>query len=345
MHDFDFRNRRAQRRRRLGGWAAATFSLLIFIGVGIYSVRAGIVGVSHGKGNTPLINLPGFTQSTPVPPPCSTPSHPLGDSTLSITSGGMRRTFIVHLPPSYSNNQTLPIVFNYHGYARTAADMATYTNMGALADKENFIVVFPQGEDNPPSWNAGIGAFGPTGSADDVQFTRDMLGFLEKNYCVDTHRVYATGYSIGGSMAYRVACALSQQIAGLATVEGAFYHAPGGCQPSRPIPVLEIHGQADTLAPYDGDPGRLLAAVSVFLNVWFTLDKCNSNVSKTVFQQGDVTGIEWPNCADGTVVEHYRISDGGHVWPGAAPRPSLGFTTHTIDANVVVWNFFKQFHT
>ena len=56
------------------------------------------------------------------------------------------------------------------------------------------------------------------------------------------------GYSLGGGMAYRIACTLSSQIAALATVEGAFYHFPGGCNPSRPIPVLEIHGQADQLA-------------------------------------------------------------------------------------------------
>jgi polyhydroxybutyrate depolymerase len=56
-----------------------------------------------------------------------------------------------------------------------------------------------------------------------------------------------------------------------------------------------------------------------------------------------VTGIEWPACAPGTVVEHYRISDGGHTWPGSSPEPTLGFTTQTIDANVVIWNFFSQF--
>jgi polyhydroxybutyrate depolymerase len=209
-------------------------------------------------------------------------------------------------------------------------------------------VVFPQGaldNANPPkpSWNAGIGAGGPTGTTDDVQFTRDILSYMQKHYCVDAQRIYVTGYSIGASMAYRVACTLSDQIAALATVEGAFYHIPpNGCQATRSVPVLEIHGLADQLAPYNGAPPKL--SVQSFLNLWFAIDKCNTSVSKVIFQQADVTGTQWPQCANGTMVEHYAISDGGHVWPGSAtPMPSLGYTTHTIDANVVIWNFFSGF--
>ncbi len=85
-----------------------------------------------------------------------------------------------------------------------------------------------------------------------------------------------------------------------------------------------------------------MASVQTMLNLWLGLDQCQSS-NKVIFQKADVTGIEWPNCASGTVVEHYRISDGGHTWPGSSPEPSLGYTTQTIDANVVIWNFFKQF--
>ena len=222
--------------------------------------------------------------------------------------------------------------------------MARYSNMAAEADKAGFILVFPQGLDNPPSWNAGIGAQGPTGDADDIQFTRDMLGFLEKNYCVDSHRIYVTGFSLGGGMAYRVACMLSKQVAAIATVAGAFYHVPGGCQPSRPVPVLEIHGQADQFAPYAGNPNMGMAAVQVYLNAWLNHDQCSES-SQVIFQQGDVTAIAWKHCANGSVVEHYRISDGGHTWPGGGIIATLGYTTHVIDANAVIWNFFSQYST
>lgn len=343
MDNVDFHYTRARRRQRLAAWMCMVVALLMLMGVLVYSFQTGILpgfAGTHGQ-----LTLPGFGR-VPGRSDCSTPDHPTGDSTLSLNSGGMQRSFIVHLPPSYGQ-EPQAVVLNYHGYDNTAARMDKYTDMGTEADRANFIVVFPQGADDSvgkTSWNAGIGVSGTTGNADDVQFTRDMLRYLHRNYCIDTHRIYVTGYSIGASMAYRVACTLSDQIAALATVEGAFYHFDGGCQPTSPMPVLEIHGQADQFAPYDGAPDRKLASVQTFLNVWFNLDTCNTNSSSTIFQQADVTGLKWSSCAKGTVVEHYRISDGGHVWPGSAtPMPDLGYTTHTIDANTVIWNFFSAF--
>lgn len=343
MYQHDFHHGRTFLTRRLVAWVCLAFSLLLVIGAALYSLQAGLIpGI--GK-NSPLHISPGFGQGNNGAP-CSL-THTPGDETLGLSSGGLRRTFIVHLPPAYASHP-LPVVINYHGYDNTAANMERYTDMGTEADQAQFIVVFPQGALDTaappkPSWNAGIGAFGPTGTADDVQFTRDMLSYLLKNYCTDARRIYVTGYSIGASMAYRVACELSDQIAALATVEGAFYHIPpSGCLAQRPLPVLEIHGLADQFAPYDGAPPKL--SVQTFLNLWMAIDQCNAGVSQTIFRQSDVTATLWPRCANGVVIEHYSISDGGHVWPGSAiPMPSLGYTTHTISANVVIWHFFSMF--
>lgn len=315
-------------------------AVLIIMGVFTFSARAGIL--SNIGSN---LTSPGgiFNFNPKRANACTTPAHAPGENYLSIYSGGLKRYFLVHLAPSYGSLPQ-PLVLNYHGYDNTAQRTAQHTNMGATADQEGFILVFPQGVDSPPSWNAGVGADGPTGDADDVQFTRDLISYLEQNYCVDTHRIYAVGYSLGGGMAYRVACTLSNQIAAIATVEGAFYNIPGGCNPTLPIPVLEIHGQADQLAPYDGDPVKETASVQVYLNAWLSQDQCQS-ANKVIFQKDDVTAIEWPNCAGGVVVEHYRISDGGHTWPGSSPIPSLGYTSQTIDANTVIWNFVSQFST
>lgn len=333
MHQSDYEY--SPNRRRILAITGFIIALLLILGVVVYSAHAGILpGPGH---STPGVSVSTQQQTSA----CTTPQHRPGDAMLSIHSAGLTRTFLVHLPPSYGT-QFQPLVINYHGYDNTALRTAQHTNMGAEADKAGFILVFPQAVDSPPSWDAGIGHYGPTGDADDVQFTRDLISYMENNYCVDTHRIYVTGYSEGGGMVYRLACELSQQIAAFATVEGAFYHVPGGCNPARPVPFLEIHGQADQLAPYDGNPGLGMASVQTMLNLWLGIDKCQST-NKVIFQKADVTGIEWPDCAPGTVVEHYIISDGGHTWPGSSPEPSLGFTTQTIDANVVIWNFFKQF--
>lgn len=344
MKPFERRSNQSRRTGRLLLLSGITFSLLVMLTFAVYAVAT--LAHSHLPQGVTAQNSPVVkTHATPTEPPitCTTPQHAPGNSNNTITSGGLQRTFLLHLPPSYGR-QPQPLVINYHGYTETTQVFAQYSNMAVESDKAGFILVFPQGEDNPTTWNAGIGAYGPTGDANDVQFTHDLLRYLEKNYCVDAHRIYVAGYSIGGGMAYRVACNLSTQIAAFATVEGAFYTAPGGCHPSHPVSVLEIHGQADRYAPYTGNPPLRMAAVQPYLNDWLDWDEC-SDTTQTFFKQSDVTGIEWPHCADGTVVAHYIISDGGHTWPGATPRPSLGFTTHTIDANVVIWDFFKQFST
>jgi polyhydroxybutyrate depolymerase len=338
MYNSDFDHKPPRKIRRLLVSIGSGISLAMILGFVVFSTHTGIL-----SGLTNLSQAPGSPGIDDFQPrnSCNAPPHQPGDSRLSIRSGGLNRTFLVHLAPSYGN-QPQPLVINYHGYSGNAQDSAQHTNMSVEADKAGFILVFPQGVDSPPSWNAGIGAFGPTGDADDVQFTRDLISYFEHNYCIDAHRIYATGYSLGGGMAYRIACELSNQIAAFATVAGAFYRLPGGCNPSRPVPVLEIHGQADRYAPYDGNPYMGMAAVQVFLNFWLAHNNCNAT-NEVIFQKSDVTAIAWPHCASGSVVEHYRISDGGHTWPGSSPNPGLGYTTHTIDANVVIWNFFSQF--
>ncbi len=342
MYNSDFDHKPSHKVRRFVASIGIGVVVAIILAVIVFSMHTGILpGISNGSQapGSPGASISNINAHIA----CNTPPHQEGDSRLLIRSGGLNRTFLVHLAPSYGN-QPQPLVINFHGYSGNAQDSAQHTNMSMEADKAGFILVFPQGVDSPPSWNAGIGAFGPTGDADDVQFTRDLISHFETNYCVDAHRIYVTGYSLGGGMAYRIACALSNQIAAFATVAGAFYHIPGGCNPSRPVPLLEIHGQADRFAPYNGNPYMGMAAVQVYLNFWLAHDQCNAT-NEVIFQQSDVTGIAWPHCANGTVVEHYRISDGGHTWPGSSPNPGLGYTTHTIDANIVIWNFFNQFTT
>jgi polyhydroxybutyrate depolymerase len=315
-------------------------SLILILGAfacNTYSTNTPTTNQSSTNSNKSSINL------IPIHNICHTPLHKVGNETISIQSGGITRTFIIHLAPSYG---LIPqaLVITFHGYQNTALRTAQRTHLGDEADKAGFILVFPQGIDNPPTWNAGIGADGPTGDTNDVQFTSDLITYLEHNYCIDTHRIYVTGYSLGGGMAYRIACSLSNQIAAFATVAGAFYRIPGGCNPSRAIPLLEIHGQADQFAPYDGNSNMGMASVQTYLNFWLTHDQCKPT-SKFIFEKADVTGLEWSQCAHGTVIQHYRISDGGHVWPGSSPTLGIGYNSSTINANIVIWNFLSRFST
>jgi polyhydroxybutyrate depolymerase len=263
-------------------------------------------------------------------PPCTTPKHKSGDAYGSIQSAGLKRTFLLHLPPSYGLHPQA-LVVAYHGYSWSAAQMEHTSHLDSEGDKVGFVLALPQGVDDPPSWNAGVGAFGPTGDADDVQFTRDLLTYLSKNYCVDMQRVYITGFSLGSGMAYRIACTLTNQIAAVATVSGAYYSA-GGCNATRALPVMEIHGFADPSAPYDGWPERKMIGVPEYLHLWQQIDQCSTN-SRVILRTNEVTGTQWSQCAAHTEVVHYRIEHGVHSWP----NPSV------LDADKIIWQFFQQF--
>lgn len=278
-----------------------------------------------------------LAQTSPLPQiTCTTPQHNTGDSTQTVLSGGLNRTFKLHLSPYYGR-QPLPVVISYHGYSGTAQLMADTTGFNQLADQagfNGFIAVYPQGYESVPTWNAGINASVglPTGAEDDIQFTRDMLTYLKQNYCIDSNRVYLTGFSLGGGLAYRLACDLSDQITAIGTASGAYYPLPEGCHPSRPVSVLEIHGAADTQAPYTGNPSVGMASIPNYLHTWLTLDQCDTT-PHVFLQQTDVTGSEWTHCAAGVQVRHYLIADGIHSWPAPA----------VLNGGAVMWDFFKQF--
>src|SRR6266700_899411 len=312
--------------RRIIAIAGMALALLVFFGIITYNVTMG----------REMLALPGggsfLSTSTPppTPVPCTKPRHAGGDSSVAIISGGVKRTFLLHLPPDYGQHLQ-PLVVGYHGYSWTSQFMENVTRLNVTADHNGFILAMPQGVDSPPSWNAGNGPSGPTADADDVQFNRDLLAYLTKNYCVDAHRVYLTGFSLGGGMVYRVACALSSQITAIATVSGAYYPF-GGCHPARPLPVLEIHGAEDTEAPYDGSQAMHIASVHDYLSVWRSLDKCSS-ASHVIMQTNNITGTAWSQCASDTEVVHYRIANGDHHWPGE----------QTMDTNATIWEFFSKY--
>src|SRR5260370_31056947 len=152
MFDSNSAQKASHEGRRVVVRAGVGIAVVMIVGVIVYSARAGIVpGISHlsttpGKGAANSIQAHNL---------CNTPSHPAGDSNASIRSGGLVRTFIVHLAPSYGN-QPQPVVINYHGYDNTAQRTAQHTNMGAEADRAGFILVFPHAIDSPTSRNSRI---------------------------------------------------------------------------------------------------------------------------------------------------------------------------------------------
>jgi polyhydroxybutyrate depolymerase len=125
-----------------------------------------------------------------------------GDYDLTLSTEGMERSYLLHIPTGYDGSKSLPLVFVLHGYGGTAEGMVTITDMSDKADQKNFIVAYLNGAGEGPSWNNGLTN---TSSADDVAFVRTLASQLKEELNVDGTRVYAAGFSNGGMMSHRLA--------------------------------------------------------------------------------------------------------------------------------------------
>ncbi|GAA0603459.1 PHB depolymerase family esterase [Kutzneria viridogrisea] len=262
------------------------------------------------------------------------PTAPGSTASGSITSGGLHRDYLVHVPANYEQGKAVPMVLAFHGRGQSDQLIETYSGLDALPA----ITVYPQGTATSNGQAGWQGAPYSSG-ADDVRFTEDLISSLRQQVCVDSHRVYATGKSNGGGFVGVLGCRLSTRIAAIAPVAAAFYDTGQQCAPQRPMPVLDFHGTADSVIPYQGAPDRKLPSIPDWLTGWAGRDGCTSDPA-TFFTKEDVTGERWSGCRGGSEVQHYKVTGGDHTWPGTASKSGPGHTTQTIKATDLMWQFF-----
>jgi len=139
----------------------------------------------------------------------------------SINHDNLERSYIIYIPESYTGDDPVPVVLNFHGYTSNAQDQMGYGDFRTVADQENFLVVHPQGTIDPSSgqtfWNAQWFLDG----VDDIGFVSALIDSLAGEYNIDLSRVYSTGMSNGGFLSHTLACELSDKIAAIASVTGS----------------------------------------------------------------------------------------------------------------------------
>jgi polyhydroxybutyrate depolymerase len=309
---------------------------------------AGIWPTQPSDAAVPDAGVLTFGDAAPVPSNihCTGKTGPGGDTTLNLTSGGLARDALVHVPPSYDATTGTMLILNFHGYTSNAPEEEFLTDMNATADARNFITVYPDGVMS--SFNAGACCgVAWNNSVDDIQFTKDLLANLESQYCIDPTHIFATGMSNGGFMAHRLGCQMADVFAAIAPVAGVMGIPDDQCQPSRPVPVLDFHGTADPVVPYNGGSplvglgsaiGVNFQSVAQTIDTWLAIDVCLTP-GVTIFSSGDATCIDYTRCAQGGEVVQCTIANGGHTWPGGVPIP-LGNTSTSISATNTMVDFF-----
>jgi polyhydroxybutyrate depolymerase len=272
--------------------------------------------------------------------------------------GGTTRTYVIHLPATYGKHkQRVPLVLAFHGGGGRSGRFETLSRLSEKADKEGFVVVYPdgmlsQGALSIRTWNAGK-CCNPKASlgrqADDVGFVSALIDELAKTYRIDTKRVYATGHSNGAMFCYRLACELSNKIAAIAPNAGTI-QLQQPCQPARVVPVIHFQSKLDKNVPYQGGFGtrgisnQWNPSVDSTLSVFANLTP-GKPTRQTVETTPVYTYYRWVKSdQDTSPIECYLTEDGGHSWPGGNQGAVLSSDPPSVlSANDLMWAFFKRY--
>lgn len=288
-----------------------------------------------------------------------------------LSFDNLPRYSYAYIPADSAPDDGWPLVIALHGGGSTPESMQHFSQLIPAADRHQFALLLPAGTGPNAeflTWNAGrCCGHAARRQVDDVGFLNHLLDDALARWPIDPQRVYVTGISNGGMMAYRAAADLSHRVAAIAPVAGALVYDP--LPLTRPVPAIHLHGTQDDFVPYEGGRGaRSLRRVD-FPSVADSLARWQAacgyqaavmEAAETLFSGPQQTEQEdWIPQADqhlivtrrvharseglDTIVE-ITIVGGGHTWPGVAPPlPFMGPTVMSVAANDLIWAFFRQF--
>jgi polyhydroxybutyrate depolymerase len=260
-------------------------------------------------------------------------------STQTLVSGAVTRSYLLYQPASPPAGKPALMIALHAGYSSAAA-MESLTGFDGLADKDGFVVAYPEAENG--IWHLGC-CDAERESPDDVEFISALIDHLVATANIDPARVYVTGFSVGAGMAYRLACELSSQVVGMGSV-GGYEYLSKPCAPQHPVTIYEIHGTKDyyggscggTTESDEGcgfgDTGYIPSVLQLNAQ-WRGADGCPTTALASTF--GAIAEQTWEPCLEGSGVRLDTIENGTHCWPTTT-------TCGDFDASLAFWNFLSS---
>lgn len=251
----------------------------------LFVMLTGLMSMSAWAVNPP--SNPGNPGNPGNPDPaCVGKTLGSGETTRTIQVGGQSRTYILRVPGSYDGTKPVPLLLDFHALLTSASYQRDNSGTLEVAEREGFIVAYPQGIDN--AWNIGP-CCTRSRAVDDIGFAKAIVEQVASQGCIDRKRVYATGYSNGGGMAYTLACKAADTFAAIAPAAFDLIQEVA-CTPSRPVSVFSARGRLDTIVPYNGgrstpptsyplDPIHFLGAEGTFQK-WAQINGCTGSPTR-----------------------------------------------------------------
>jgi len=276
------------------------------------------------------------------------------DTKNYLNLSGIKRNYCLFVPSQKNPAKPLPILFMFHGDGGTSVHASQNYGWKEKAMKEEFIVVFPEARcgdptkppnfvSNPSSWSYDVEG--------NLEFIKEILGYLKNSYSIDQNRIYLTGFSRGAFLSFRAGIAFADQIAAIGPVCGYFPEKDHHLV-KKPLPIMMIVGDSDPTNPIDGGRGKASPWRSILeekrpmiesLYPWLDcmgIDHSNFTVkqdhSKKILHYGP-EGLE-------TEIFYIVVKGQGHEWPGGPQvmhAELTGKNLQNVKATDFLWDFFK----
>jgi poly(3-hydroxybutyrate) depolymerase len=285
-------------------------------------------GGDIGPGNAPIPSVG-----------CGKPLGTLTSGVRTITSSNTQREFTIDIPASYDPNEPYRLIFAWHwinasdeavvnGQVSNGGQVWAYYGLKNQADTSGAPAIFIAPQSRNGRWD----------EQDHVLFD-DVLALVKNELCVDTTRVFATGFSFGAMQTYSLSTNHQQQLRAVSTIAPANFNIYLPPNTHEPIAYMSATGMSDTLCPWDGgqDRGAKYAALGHAED-----NGCDIPATVPTTTAGSATHLcyDFTGCDTGYPVKACTF-DGGHIAAHADGGTGDNGATSWIPR--VTWEFFTQF--
>ncbi len=228
-----------------------------------------------------------------------------GRQWVTLTVDDIDREVLFYIPSGHNDSGQSPMTFNLHGSTGNPEDHSSWIGIEALADQYGYILASILGADNV--WNTPQDDSKPH----DVHFASAIIEYATENFCLDTNRIFSTGYSGGARTSSRFACDIPDQIRAIAPVAGVRYDEP--CEEST-MPIITFHSRDDGTNPFMGygaGDARWSETVEEAVEDWRVENGCSDSMDSDT-SVNNVEKRSWTDCDGEVEIHFYVVENEGH---------------------------------